>query len=371
MDVNTRIDRMDEELKLIKNEIKQVLLEIQEHVLAVQNPFTAVVTRGRPDAAADSAADSAPVPQRAAVDAATADPPAPQADAPAIIQQAAAPPQPVGAPNVGFPFAPQVPSPPPAYPAYQTQAPPPPPPPPPPPTAHTVPVEKADPEPEALPDHSRDEPAGPPAKENGRPSPREKREIDMSVDLLRSLDADEIKRPRDEPEDSQTADEDDEPTAALGFGDELESHEPGASAEDSDETAGADEAAEHPRRSAARRAGAGPIKPQTKTRLDLATLASLVQWTHRVVQDTGPDYAATLFEISEMTGHLSSDLQRVLLAVVQLLSTETSGSTDFATKAVTLLAQLDGLMGNTTQEDARLLPFLLRGDLEVLSLIRR
>ena len=113
------------------------------------------------------------------------------------------------------------------------------------------------------------------------------------------------------------------------------------------------------------------MEPQPKTRLDLATLASMVQWTHRVVQDTGAEYAATLFEISEMTGRLSSDLQQVLLAVVRLLNTEASGSTDSVAKAVTLLAQLDGLMGNTTRDDARLLPFLLRGDLEVLPLIQR
>ena len=40
MDLNNRVDAMDEELKLLKNEIKQILLDIQEHVLSVENPFS-------------------------------------------------------------------------------------------------------------------------------------------------------------------------------------------------------------------------------------------------------------------------------------------------------------------------------------------
>ena len=39
MELNTRVDHVEEELKLLKNEIKQVLLEVQEHVLSAQNPF--------------------------------------------------------------------------------------------------------------------------------------------------------------------------------------------------------------------------------------------------------------------------------------------------------------------------------------------
>ena len=42
MDLNKRLDQVDDELKLLKNEIKNVLLEIQEQVLSVQNPFTEV-----------------------------------------------------------------------------------------------------------------------------------------------------------------------------------------------------------------------------------------------------------------------------------------------------------------------------------------
>ena len=159
---------------------------------------------------------------------------------------------------------------------------------------------------------------------------------------------------------------------------ELDPHEPDMSADDPEDPADADEAPEHPRRLAARSrrpeprpTAAATVEPRQKTHLDLATLASLVQWTHRVVEETGPEYAEKLFEISEMTGRLSSDLQQVLLAVVRLRGAEASESTDFATKAVMLIAQLDGLLGNTTQKDARMLPFLLRGDLEVLSLIQR
>jgi len=362
MDVNTRIDRMDEELKLIKNEIKQVLLEIQEHVLMVQNPFTAVVARGRPDEAADSAADSAPISQRAAVDAAVAEPPAPRADPVAAIQPASVASPPPGVPAAGFQYAPQAPSPVPAYVPQQTQAPPPPPPPPPP-VAHTQPI---DAEIERPPDPPRDRPAEPKPDKNGRPASRERREVDLNISTPSSPDPDDDEGDLDAASDSWTRDE------PGDFEDELESREPGVSADDvSGEPADVKETVENTRRSAPNRAGAGPVEPQPKTRVDLATLASMVQWTHRVVQDTGAEYAATLFEISEMTGRLSSDLQQVLLAVVRLLNTEASGSTDSVARAVTLLAQLDGLMGNTTQDDARLLPFLLRGDLEVLPLIQR
>ena len=354
MDVNTRIDRMDEELKLIKNEIKQVLLEIQEHVLTVQNPFTAVVARGRPDEAADSAADSAPIPQRAAVEAAVAEPPAPRVEAPAAIQPASPAWPPPGVPAAGFQYPAQVPSPVPAYVPQQTQAPPTPP------VAHTQPI---DPEIGGTPDPPRDQSAEPKPDKNGRPASRKRREVNLNISTPRSRDADDDVRDIDAPSDSWTRDEQGE------LEDELESREPGASLDDTGDDAG--ETVENKGRSAKRRAGAGPVEPQPRTRLDLATLASMVQWTHRVVQDTGAEYAATLFEISEMTGRLSSDLQQVLLAVVRLLNTEASGSTDSVARAVTLLAQLDGLMGNTTQDDARLLPFLLRGDLEVLPLIQR
>ena len=40
--MSKRLDQVDGELKLIKNEIKQVLLDIQEQVLTIQNPFTAL-----------------------------------------------------------------------------------------------------------------------------------------------------------------------------------------------------------------------------------------------------------------------------------------------------------------------------------------
>ena len=343
---------MEEELKLIKNEIKQVLLEIQEHVLSVQNPFTAGATRGRPD----EAPDSAPTAQRAAVDTGAGDPPATR-------QPAIAAPQPPGVPNGGFPVAPQVLSPAPGYALHQNlQAQAPPPPPPPPPVAQTEP---GDSEIERPPDPPRDQAAGSQPDLSAPPASRKKIEIDLETSTPNSRDADDDEGNLDAPSDSWTRDE------AGDLVDEPESHEPCASADDSGESANVDKAGKHAGKAVAHHAGAGSVEPQPKTRLDLATLASLVQWTHRVVQDTGADYAATLFEVSEMTGRLSSDLQQVLLALVRLLSPEASGSADSVTKAVTLLAQLDGLMGSTTQEDARLLPFLLRGDLEVLSLIQR
>ena len=69
MDLNGRVDRMDEELKLLKNEIKQVLLEVQEHVLNVQSPFAGAGGAGfapqpqNPNRAVQEAPEVAPAPQ--------------------------------------------------------------------------------------------------------------------------------------------------------------------------------------------------------------------------------------------------------------------------------------------------------------------
>ena len=53
MDLNKRLDLVDDELKLLKNEIKQVLLEIQEQVLTIQNPFAGVAAKIAAAAASD------------------------------------------------------------------------------------------------------------------------------------------------------------------------------------------------------------------------------------------------------------------------------------------------------------------------------
>ena len=96
---------MDEELTLLKNEIKQVLLEIQEHVLNIQNPFSsgpASMSMGVTVAAVPAAAASEPV----FVEPVISDPePAPAAAAPpevAVVAEVAAP---VAAPVAAAPVA--------------------------------------------------------------------------------------------------------------------------------------------------------------------------------------------------------------------------------------------------------------------------
>ena len=70
MDINSKVDHMDEELQLLKNEIKQVLLEVQEHVLNVQNPFGGTAAfapqSNKQDAPVVAAPAPAPVPPVAA-----------------------------------------------------------------------------------------------------------------------------------------------------------------------------------------------------------------------------------------------------------------------------------------------------------------
>ena len=62
MDIDNRVERMDEELKLLKNEIKQVLLEVQEQVLSAQNPFsTTIVTGGPRILSVEGSRDDSPV----------------------------------------------------------------------------------------------------------------------------------------------------------------------------------------------------------------------------------------------------------------------------------------------------------------------
>ena len=114
MDLNKRFDQMDSEIKLLKNEIKQVLMDIQEHVLTVQNPFSAMIVAKQEAPPAGnapagngsaSAATTAAEPQETKAEAAP--PPLPPPPPPEPAQQQYTPPPPpqpfVAAPPAGPP----------------------------------------------------------------------------------------------------------------------------------------------------------------------------------------------------------------------------------------------------------------------------
>lgn len=356
MDANTRIDHMDEELKLIKNEIKQVLLEIQEHVLNVQNPFNAVVLGARAESAAEPAPPPPALPANGATTAQESAPqatPAPEQPTPRYDpppQQSGPPPPPVypgGAPppNQGMP----------SYPVF--------------------PEQPARPQVSAAPPPRNDWP-----DRDVRPDAPRRASLDVGAGTLGDFDLGDMGDldPNDE------TDWIDEGVDTIDFVDgdidQAEGMEDEYDYEDEEDLTEPEEAV------VSRSVNPAPaivreIAPDVDEEaeegdptadLDLVTLASLVQWTDRVIRRAGPEYLELFFEISEMTGRLSTGLKDTLLALVKLLSIEVEGHSVGATETVRLLAQLDGLMGNTTEADARILPFVLDGkDLEVLSLIQR
>jgi hypothetical protein len=359
MDVNTRIDHMDEELKLVKNEIKQVLLEIQEHVLNIQNPFSQVVVGSRSDdvggagGAGAAAAEAPPVQQEV--------PAQPEPQIPGFDPNQL---QGVGAGQGGFPVQQQQ-----GFQGYPAQ----------PPQGMGGPQYPA---PGAQqggpPDPNAGAPGGDWAEREQRSQGLSSRKFDVGDDLLGDYDLGDIADlGADEADD--WADEEDDGVGFNAVDDEddykfdEEEDEAEEDYEDEYEDEDEDEEAAPKRGRKGKKGVVEELEEEDPTAdLDLVTLASLVQWTDRVVQRAGPEYLEALFEISEMTGRLSADLKNTLLVLVKLLSIEVNGSSVGATETVRLLAQLDGLMGNTTKEDARLLPFILDGNnLEVLSLIQQ
>ena len=357
---------MDEELKLIKNEIKQVLLEIQEYVLDVQNPFTSVVVGNR----IDNPTESAPAAAVAEPAAPKQEPPDPTPQAPQQQNPGFNPQFQGGFPGPQGPQGPQM-----AYQGYPQQN-------------MGVPPPPAAPQPAVPP------PAAPQDTTVERPridlSDLDRgsntfvdRRIDIGDELLGDYDLGDIGDMGTEHEADWTDEEDQgtgfiHPDVDKDSGSDVDQDDEGDyGAEDEKENEDAyesedDEPAPRRGRNKQRAVDEEPDDQDPTVDLDLVTLASLIQWTDRVVQQAGPEYLEALFEISEMTGRLSTELKNTLLVLVKLLSIEVSGSSIGATETVRLLAQLDGLMGNTTKEDARLLPFILEGNnLEVLSLIQR
>ena len=105
-----------------------------------------------------------------------------------------------------------------------------------------------------------------------------------------------------------------------------------------------------------------PVQEEGSEVLDLVTLAGLAQWVERGLRKAGKEYIETLLEVSEITGRLTSERKRIILTFVRLLGDRESADGITATEMVSLLAQLDCLLGVGTSADTRLLPFLLQDD---------
>ena len=333
MDLNKRVERMDEELQLVKNEIKHVLLEIQEQVLNIQNPFTAVIMDGGSERRAVAPERAVRDPQSSA---ANSDQRGPQ-EAQQPQQQGAAnqipqggfPPGQMGGgggagPGGGQYFGPN---------GQQS--------------------ENYNPSgPTGGPNQSRDEsnrfgfePDGQDtvafsAKESVGPNGHHD-DRDAVSDLFDNSD-DLLFDERDSRSDTEEEEEGplgEAPSSPTG----KKSRATKASASDSD--------------------GKGEA-------MDLITLAGLAQWVDRMLRKGGKDYVEAFLDVSEVTGRLTKNRKDTMLTLVRLLSHNSARSPVSVKEVVWMLAQLDGLLGTGSASDARLLPFLLQDDLEVLPLIR-
>ena len=422
MDLDNRVTRIDEELKLVKNEIKEVLLEIQEQVLSSDNPFSNVVVPPAPD-------HTAAIQQ------------APTADPPSI-------------PNIGEQPRDQPPQQ--GYPPYQPPA-----------RAGPgpqVPTSFSGPQPSQSWGGTMDSSAiGKQADILGREAELRLREAELNLkesslaatdgssgagiqaDILnreadlRRREADSTTKesnlpvtgsmrtdnPLESPAlspDSRSSSDDDR-TGQVGAPDinlitdrykTPETHgtaiEPGPSEEDHTSMPGEAEfnrrhrlakpeqsiflqsgrsrkengrpdvedklgppgeglgESDRSKRQASQAASIG--RAESPEVVDLITVAALAQWTDIVLRKGGKSYFEALLDISEMTGRVSSGMKETLLTFVRLQSDEFQGEGINTREMVALLAQLDGLLGISTSSDSRLLRFLFHDDLETLTSVR-
>ena len=365
MDLNNRVDHIDEELKLIKNEIKQVLLEIQEQVLSAQNPFSNVVVASGIDRGRGGGGASVENTQARDQFGPLGGTDEPKDSSPAAVEPAAAPaPAPPAPPQPAFqPPPPPIQYPPPPPPQYP-QAPPPQYPQAPPPQVPQAPPQSSDPpsEPE------RKEPkesegdvfAAPPKFEESTAGTVEKTE---RTQVESGLEFEEI---------TFAADDD-----RVTFGPAREvvvDDPPQRFHRPIDE----EPEPERPTKSTKtqKRQEQPPGLPAVANisedePMDLITIAGLAQWTSKILEKAGSDYIYGLLKVSEQTGRLSTKVKETIVTLTSLLDGNLSETKITAKEAVWMLAQLDGLLGTGTQSDARLLPFLLQDDLEVLPLIRQ
>ena len=104
--------------------------------------------------------------------------------------------------------------------------------------------------------------------------------------------------------------------------------------------------------------------------LDLVTIAGLATWTDQVVRSAGREHLERLLEITEIRGRLSEEIKKTILTLAQLFDDREPGGGLTAKEMVSLLAKLDALSGMGTADEARLLAVLIRGDMEDFQLTR-
>jgi hypothetical protein len=389
MDVNRKLEQMDEELKLLKNEIKQVLLEIQEHVLNVQNPF-AGGGGGFAPASPPPQPVSAPEPEPATPVVEPGPSPAPkepdvgvQSAGPRVVLDigprggASSPQSPLVGGPVGY-FPPQagvgggpMPADTGSHPQQNDQdfSPP---------RASVEESPSASPFAEASPFDSPDDgdeftgpslgqrPSPDAPAHRGKPRARN-RQSQFRDTPGESWEEHELRRPsaRRQPgevtEDAWGDDEPERPSArrhkaAEEYGreaDEAEySHEPGSEDEF--------------------KKTESPVARNGRVHkgMDLVTVAGLAQWTDRVLSKVGKEHLEHLVQVSAATGRISPEVKDVLLTIAPLLAGDGSGNRLTARELVRMLAHLDGLLGSGSLAEARLLSILLHDDLEVFPSIR-
>ena len=408
MDLTNRVDHVDEELKLLKNEIKQVLLEIQEQVLSVQNPFSGIVVAADDDRSRATSAEAAATSNSGEPDppapAAVPPPPPPAAPPPVVPKPEAQPPVPQPMPGPGLLPQPMVAPGPMPQPMPMPQGAPPQPampiPPQPAPTANPIAVSAPpvqppidvvalrrdiegamEPKVEAwvrdfakreferlkaeleLGERPPSEPRSPEprATKKDAASVLELGEIDGSdLDLdavpelpLRRFDKKTVSadsKPRPEPED--------EPEELDGYFEDLD-----------------DEGEVERRRTAPRQKAKRPLEepatdiprktvPVDSEVVDLVTLGELAEWVGHVLANSGREYVETLLDLAVKTGRLSAGVDGILRGLIRLLSDQDSSVRVSAKEMILQLAQLDTLVGVHDSTITRLLPLLLRGDLE-------
>ena len=111
--------------------------------------------------------------------------------------------------------------------------------------------------------------------------------------------------------------------------------------------------------------------PKLSDSMDLVTITGLLQWTSSALRKVGRDHLIFLLNLSEQTGRIPAHTREVLEAIVPLFEMANHRGESLSVKQViSMMAQLDGFLGNVSANDTRLLPFLLQDELEVFPLIR-
>lgn len=341
MDSNNRVEQLESDLKLLKNEIKQVLLEIQEHVLNAQNPFTITASgfaAGQKRDATEHIVSTQPSASTLAME--TVESAASTEEQSQAGKGASTPPQEKAtgpqAEAPGAASAPRLDAP--AQPGGHVQ------------DAYTQGHYHAGPGSEAF------IAAGPGQYPQGQ----------VGQEAFAGYGGSEA---ASQPQGPQPF------VVGAGPGPEVllqrrhsgaRQGQPGAEGRPT----GEETQPELEANTSARPADKAPRGAARKREgIDLVTIAGLAQWTDKVLRRVGRANLETLIELSQKTGRLSADHREVLLTFVQLFDNKEGGHTISARQMVSVLAQLEGLLGNAST-DARLMSFLLQDSLEESPLIQ-